>query len=289
MLKGTINYFNQHKTLGTLISYLLMIMIGIADFTSGYSLGFSVFYLLPIMIVTWICGMGQGIAISVVSMGVWIVADLSARDTFPGLFQTCWNSGVRLSFFITVTVLLSLLKDSLEREKILTRKDFLTGISNNQAFMEIVTEETRRSRRYPRPMTIVYIDCDQFKNVNDTFGHETGNRLLREVASTIQKSIRSTDKAGRLGGDEFVILLPETDNEGSRNVIKRMQDGLIRVMQHNGWNVTFSIGVATFNTAMESVSEMIIQADRLMYFAKKEGKNRAVYQTFEEKKNSSTA
>jgi len=288
VIREIVKYFDQHKTLGTLISYLLVIIIGILDIMTGYILGFSIFYLLPIVNVAWILGTAHGILISIVCTLVWLFADIAAGHADQGLFVIAWNAGVRLGFFVTVSVILAKLKDSLEREKMLARKDFLTGISNNQAFMEFVTEETRRSRRYPRPMTIVYIDCDHFKIVNDTYGHETGNRLLREVALTIQKSIRATDRAGRLGGDEFVILLPETDSEGSQNVIRRMKDGLTRMMQQNNWDVTFSIGVATFNTALESASEMIIQADRLMYAAKKEGKNRAVFQTFEDKKSQAT-
>ncbi len=264
-----------------LFSYMLIVIIGLLDTITGYVLGFSIFYLLPIVVMAWTSGPGQAILVSFVSAFVWIAADLLANHEYISLFILFWNAGIRLGFFVIVSVILSKLKMSLERERMLARKDFLTGLSNNQAFMEIVTEETRRTRRYPRPMTLVYIDCDQFKEINDTYGHETGNQVLQEVALTIQKSIRVTDKAGRLGGDEFVILLPETNSEESQIVIRRLKDGLIRAMQHNGWKVTFSLGVATFVTALDSVSEMIIQADRLMYAAKKEGKNRAVFQTYE--------
>lgn len=281
MYKKVVNFFDENKSTGILFSYLLVIIIGVLDMITGYVLGFSIFYLIPIVLTAWITGASQAILISFVSAFVWISADLLANHEYLSLFVMAWNTGIRLGFFVTVSVILSKLKMSLEREKMLARKDFLTGLSNNQAFMEIVTEETRRTRRYPRPMTLVYIDCDQFKDINDTYGHETGNHLLQEVALTIMKSIRVTDKAGRLGGDEFVILLPETNSEESQAVIRRLKDGLTRAMQHNGWKVTFSIGVATFLTALDSVSEMIIQADRLMYAAKKEGKNRAVFHTYE--------
>jgi diguanylate cyclase (GGDEF)-like protein len=120
---------------------------------------------------------------------------------------------------------------------------------------------------------LAYIDLDNFKTVNDTYGHLIGDSLLRLVADTIRNNIRTTDVLARLGGDEFVVLLPETDFEQSEIVINKVQTQLLDEMKKNNWPVTFSIGAVTFLTPPESVDEMIKKADNLMYSAKKNGKN----------------
>ncbi len=107
-----------------------------------------------------------------------------------------------------VVVILSTLKGVLEREKIFARKDFLTGIANRQAFFEFAGIEINRCRRHEYPLTVAYIDCDNFKAINDYFGHQTGDNLLMSVADILQKIIRATDIVARLGGDEFAVLLP---------------------------------------------------------------------------------
>src|SRR4030042_6961301 len=125
------------------------------------------------------------------------------------------------------------------------RKDFLTGIPNRQAFFEIAGIEINRCRRHGYPLTIAYIDCDNFKVINDRFGHQTGDNLLCSVANTLQKSIRVTDIVARLGGDEFAILLPETGYEPAEVVIRKIQKILLDFMQKNEWTIIFRFGVAS--------------------------------------------
>jgi diguanylate cyclase (GGDEF)-like protein len=122
-------------------------------------------------------------------------------------------------------------------------------------------------------MTLAYIDCDNFKAINDCFGHQTGDNLLCSVANTLQKSIRVTDIVARLGGDEFAILLPETGYEQAEVVIRKIQKILLDVMQKNRWPITFSFGVVTFHSPPNTVDEIIKRSDALMYSAKQSGKN----------------
>jgi diguanylate cyclase (GGDEF)-like protein len=109
--------------------------------------------------------------------------------------------------FLVVVVVLSSLRGAWEREKIHARTDSLTGVSNARAFFEVAAVELARARRYQRPFTIAYLDLDNFKQVNDRFGHEVGDDLLQIVARTLREGSRASDFVARMGGDEFVVLL----------------------------------------------------------------------------------
>ena len=165
------------------------------------------------------------------------------------------------------------LKEALERERGDARNDFLTQIPNRRAFYEIASTEVQRSRRYDRPLTLVYVDLDNFKAVNDSMGHETGDKLLVAVAATIQRAVRGSDTIARLGGDEFAVLLPESDKASGEVVARKLQDLLLQTMHEHNWPVTFSIGLVSYRTPPESVSEMIRKADEAMYSVKQRGKN----------------
>jgi diguanylate cyclase (GGDEF)-like protein len=165
------------------------------------------------------------------------------------------------------------LKESLVREKSAARVDFLTGIFNRRGFYEIASSESQRSRRYKRPLSLVYVDIDNFKMVNDSMGHDAGDELLIQVAAVMHSEVRGTDTVGRLGGDEFAVLLPETDQENSKVVIQKLQTQLLELMQQKNWPVTFSIGLISFQTPPESIDEMVRGADQVMYSVKLKGKN----------------
>jgi diguanylate cyclase (GGDEF)-like protein/PAS domain S-box-containing protein len=168
------------------------------------------------------------------------------------------------------------LKVALENEKNLSRVDFLTQIPNRRAFSETLQLEATRSRRYKRPLSLAYIDLDNFKQVNDQLGHETGDELLRLIAQTIVATVRSTDTVSRLGGDEFALLLPETGQDAALEVMTKLSRILLEVVQARQWPVTLSIGLVTFAKPGESVAQMVKAADDLMYSAKTQGKNRVV-------------
>ena len=165
---------------------------------------------------------------------------------------------------------------ALEREKDDARIDFLTRIHNRRALYEAALSEITRARRYHRPVTLVYIDLDNFKHVNDTLGHMIGDELLVEVAATLRSNVRTTDIVGRLGGDEFALLLPETNQDAATVVVDKVRVRLLMAMQLKNWPVTFSFGVASFASPPASVDELIKHADEAMYLAKLQGKNTVV-------------
>jgi diguanylate cyclase (GGDEF)-like protein len=138
--------------------------------------------------------------------------------------------------------------------------------------------EINRVRRYGHPFTVVCIDLDNFKTVNDCFGHSTGDILLRLVARTIQQNVRATDTVARLGGDEFAILLPETGRNVAEVIMQKVQKINLDIMRRHGWPVTLSIGVVTFMSPPSTVDEVLRLSDRLMYIAKDNGKNSIQYE-----------
>ncbi|HEY2822979.1 MAG TPA: diguanylate cyclase [Candidatus Acidoferrum sp.] len=173
------------------------------------------------------------------------------------------------------------LQAALESEKNLSRVDFLTGIPNRRMFYQALTLEGKRSRRYGRAITLIYIDVDNFKLLNDHYGHATGDELLKIIGSILEGTVRSTDMAARLGGDEFAILLPETDEANAGTIVAKLRQNLQNAIAPKGWPVTFSFGVVTFPIALDSTEEMIKRADEFMYEAKKGGKAAVVSRVVE--------
>ncbi|MDZ7706719.1 MAG: GGDEF domain-containing protein [Trueperaceae bacterium] len=159
--------------------------------------------------------------------------------------------------------------------------DNLTGLANRGWFLENLVREVERAQRYVHPLTIGYIDIDDFKAVNDTYGHQAGDRLLQRIARTLQEHVRDVDLAGRLGGDEFMLLLPETGPENARATIERLSEALRSATRDEGYPVTFSVGVLTFASPPDDPSAAIVQADELMYEVKRKGKDGFLHRVIE--------
>jgi diguanylate cyclase (GGDEF)-like protein len=255
------------------IGFLMVILVGIVDHLTGPEFFFSIFYIIPIFLVTWLTERRTGVVISIASAIAWFIADFTSGAIYTHPAAPCWNVGVGFGTFVILTFILSALKSAWEHEKELARTDSLTGTSNRRHFIELATMEINRARRYKHPFTVIHIDLDDFKIVNDRFGHTTGDALLRSVVNTIQNNVRATDIVARLGGDEFIILMPETGSGPAEIITSKIQKLNLSVMQKNGWPVTLSIGGVTFITAPATIDEMLRVSDGLMYAAKNSGKN----------------
>jgi diguanylate cyclase (GGDEF)-like protein len=167
----------------------------------------------------------------------------------------------------------SLLKSLLVKEQELARIDPLTTVPNRRAFYEALDKERVRSLRYHRPLTIAYVDLDNFKKVNDCLGHAVGDELLVQVAAGLRSNLRASDYVARLGGDEFAVLLPETDATAAELVLRKLRLRLLEEMEAHRWQVTFSIGAATFLDPPDSLDVIIRMADETMYAIKAHGKD----------------
>jgi diguanylate cyclase (GGDEF)-like protein len=247
--------------------------LGVVDFFSGFELSFAVFYLIPVAMTAWFVQKNVALITSFISALTWQFSNYLAGELHSNLFIPIWNTSTRLVFFLVVTILIFKLKKSLAHETLLARTDFLTGAANPRAFYEIAQMEINRSRRYKRKFTLVYLDVDNFKSINDTLGHHIGSDLLVKIVHIIKQNLRVTDVIVRLGGDEFAIMLPETDSAQSRSVVTKLRDKLQAEMNSEHWAVTFSIGVLTYSSPPKTIDEVIKFADQLMYEVKRNGKN----------------
>lgn len=163
--------------------------------------------------------------------------------------------------------------------------DDLTGIPNRRHFYEIAAREIERCRRYKHPFTIVFLDCDNFKVINDTLGHDAGDRVLRMMAASLKQAVRATDTVGRFGGDEFIVLLIETNTALIENIVTRIKDSLTAVMRKNNLSLTFSIGAVIFFQPPESFDDMTKRVDEAMYRVKNSGKDAIQYETYGSSQN----
>jgi diguanylate cyclase (GGDEF)-like protein len=266
------------KTVWIVLGVLLLSMVAFLDYITGTEFSFSLFYLLPIILISWAISERLGLVFAILGSCVWIAVDIWSGNSnrTSNLFAYMWNATARLGFFM-LPVFMIRLNRALQREQELARTDFLTGVLNARFFHELAQMESNRSVRYKRPFTIAFIDVDNFKSINDTFGHTTGDIVLRTIAMNIKTHLRRTDIVARVGGDEFVVLLPETNAQTAPVVISNMQRALLNEMNVNGWSITFSIGVLTLTDPRLSVDNMIGRADRLMYIVKNSGKNNIQY------------
>lgn len=176
-----------------------------------------------------------------------------------------------------VTTMLSAdTRNALSRVKLLSETDELTGIYNRRALLAILERSLNLSNRYGHPLSILMIDCDNLKDVNDTMGHQAGNVLLKQTVRAIQDQLRETDVMARYGGDEFVVLLPETLCTKSFEVAERIRHAAesklsIRQVQ---FTTTVSIGVACFPDHGKNIDVLLEKTDQAMYLSKNKGKNR---------------
>ena len=258
----------------------LIAAIGVLDYLTGYDYSFSVFYVLPIALITWIISQRLGLAASLISAVAWLIADMASRPPYTQSLIPVWNTLIRLSFFVIITLLLAALKRALQRESELSRIDYLTGAVNSRFFYTLIQMEMDRFRRYPHPFTLAYIDLDNFKTVNDQFGHAVGDQVLCSVVSSIKNSMRNTDTIARLGGDEFALLLPETNQDAASVAFTKFQNNLVELMRQNKWPITVSIGILTCEANMDSPDELLKIADELMYSVKRNGKNALKFSTY---------
>jgi diguanylate cyclase (GGDEF)-like protein/putative nucleotidyltransferase with HDIG domain len=163
------------------------------------------------------------------------------------------------------------------RLEALATTDPLTGLPNHRAMIAALDHEVERAHRYNRPFSLLFVDIDHFKTLNDTFGHSVGDDALREFASTARVALRGADILGRWGGEEFVAILPETDPDGAMDVAERLrsQTADSTLPTANGHRLTCSIGIAHFPNDAPDRGLLIERADRAMYAAKRLGRNQA--------------
>jgi diguanylate cyclase (GGDEF)-like protein len=249
-------------------------IIGWVDFASGTELRIFPLYYLPISLLAWHAGRAGAVVGAALSALAWEESNILAGLQFS--YEGVWVANtlfLGLSF-ATVGYLIASLRAGMMRERELSRTDPLTGLLNRRAFYEEAGLVLALCRRKERPVTLAYIDLDDFKVVNDTLGHQAGDDLIRRVAGLMRASTRPSDLCARFGGDEFAVLLPDADSREAEVALERVRSLLSETTAGDRRPVTGSIGAVTFITVPENLERMLSRADLTMYAAKAEGKNR---------------
>lgn len=267
----------KHSALA--IGFLSFVVVALLDATITPQVSFLLLHLLPVLFVTWFSGPRWGMFFAVAMTAFQALTGMWLGEHIDNRFY--WHLDLA-SDFLAIALLVWMqtkLRDSYERIEHLARHDGLTGIVNRKGFYEVLLHEMERKKRYGHPLTLIYFDCDNFKSVNDAYGHHVGDALLIKVAETLRMTLRRVDVPSRLGGDEFLVLLPETGVNAAKNTVMHLKQSLDGAMQSNSWPVTFSIGVATFEHPPDTIDQAIEFADLLMYDVKKTGKNNILFRT----------
>jgi diguanylate cyclase (GGDEF)-like protein len=176
---------------------------------------------------------------------------------------------------------LELLQANRKLEELATT-DPLTGIANRRKMTEQIAQELERARRFHHPLSLLMIDIDHFKRINDTYGHDVGDQAIIRTATMLTSQLRAVDLAARFGGEEFVLLMPETHIAVAVHAAERLRERAAQlvVRAESGLEVglTISIGVAAADPhgTPDSPSSLLVRADKALYRAKKEGRNRVV-------------
>ena len=172
-----------------------------------------------------------------------------------------------------------------------THVDSLTGLFNRRAFEKKIVEEFERAKRYQHPISLLILDIDNFKTINDTYGHHGGDTALVKISETLRAKTRRSDFPSRYGGEEFVLILPETDQESALQVANKVQDEIRSCVfgsNNKHFSLTVSIGISsTSNREYSDWNQMLNAADQALYVAKNNGKDRAETYWPEKTNNSS--
>ncbi len=270
---GFLNASPKNSWLLAIIAVAMLGCIGLIHYLLRPQFTLSLTYLIPIGFASWYIGTRYGLFLSVLSVAAWIFVEIASSQPYSPFMTYCPYAVARLSFCVGVTLLLGRFKTALRAEQALSRVDYLTGAVNWRSFYESASMEIERCNRYGCSFTIAYIDIDNFKDLNDRFGHTVGDNVLQAIANTVKINIRKVDVVARLGGDEFVVLFPETADKAASTAIQKIRNALLQNKYLNKFSVTFSIGILICKECPPSVDRTITLADSLMYSAKKRGKN----------------
>ena len=260
------------------IGAAMLILAGIAwlDSYSGPEVQLFVFYLLPILYVTSQIGQRMGIVMCVICVASSVAVGWhDGADVGPAKAMT---AAARLLVSVLVVVGWGRLHKMGQALAELSLTDPLTGLQNRRGCLLRGEAELTRMRRSGECLSLMYIDLDNFKAVNDIQGHKAGDRLLRVTAEVLLQSIRESDAAARMGGDEFVLILPGANSWGGRSLGETIRRGLCQAYRNEGVDASASVGVATFYEAPATFEEALHDADQVMYRTKRANKGEVLQQ-----------
>lgn len=249
----------------TAVGLALVTLVGVFDFATGYELSFSIFYLIPIVLVSWCLGSKAGHRISWLSAFVWLLADWSSGHPYSYPWIPIWNMLVRLGFFLIVASILPELKIRLEKESELARRDELTGLPNTRSFYETAENEIRVAAEQGTPLSLAFVEADGLKWINERYGRLAGDQMVCAVAEAIQERVSAPKLVARAAGSLFAILLPDKGAAVAQATLRDLQKSL-RDETNRKYKRPMNFGIAgcTFLAAPNNVGALMQEADSLM-------------------------
>jgi diguanylate cyclase (GGDEF)-like protein len=260
-----------------LLASLALLVIAALDYLSGVELMMSPFYAIPCLLMDWrigrVAALMYGLGASYVQ---WLVGTFGGHPYSNELYFY-WDLILNLLFYGALIWIVAKLRFALEMERVLSRGDFLTRVANRKLLHEIVDSEIQRCRRHGHVLTLISVDCDNFKAFNEKYGHSVGDLLLQAVADTLKRTFRGSDRIARSGDDEFTVVLPEMPPEHAVAVLGKLRAQLATLTLLRGWPVTFSIAGSVFVKPDATLDEVMGRHGKVMAQAKAEGRDREVH------------
>ena len=254
-------------------SVVLLGAIGLIDFLIGPGISLSFLYMPSLFLLAWKVP-------PLALLGVTFLLGLGERYLFgqkgPTSAATAWNVFAQFATYTVFVYCVHYMRILVEHEHRTARHDFLTGLGNVRLWNELAHAELERHRRTEEPFAVVYVDCDDFKDVNDRYGHRRGDDLLVAIAAALRSVTRVSDIVCRLGGDEFVVFIPGCDLDGAQKVGKKLSETIEKVSAEVGLPVTGSLGGVVFTETTSTVDAILRHADQAMYEAKALGRGKMI-------------
>ena len=265
---------NNSPTMTIVLCIMVVAVTALDEFT-GYDIKATPIYILVALYIMWKGTSKLHIGLVGTMTIIWTAIEFhDAPSEHIDNNVTLINMSMNILTIIVVSVSM-LAFHRAAKMALSANKDPLTEIFSRRYIYDIMPVIIGDLKRHGRSMAIMFIDCDNFKMVNDEYGHAAGDAVLRAVASTIMETIRIEDIPVRLGGDEFIVIFREVSGSTLCQVVQRCVEALNREMANREWPVTFSIGLAEFDLPPDNIGDAINYCDQLMYRAKREGKKQS--------------
>lgn len=255
------------KLLVILASVVFISVVGYLDFNIGNYATLYLLYLLPIILVSYNYGFGSGIFITLFASAIWILVDLEVESYYYSSFRVIDFSS-RTIIISIISALVSNYKKANNELKAIAYTDQKTGAYNYRAFLELSEKEMAIAKRENLSCSLAYFDMNKFKQVNDSFGHSTGDLVLKKFSEIAISTIRSSDIFCRIGGDEFILLFISRNETTPDIIIDRIKNAFDSSMVEMNLSVTVSVGLTKIEDFSKDMEFYIQQADKEMYINK---------------------
>lgn len=262
------------KPLAALGVALGIVAVGAVDAATGIDVRVGSLYFVPLALAGWRLGRRGAVLAGLWAVTAWMAAQYvgGAHHWSPWIWGA--NLVTQTAAFVTVGMLVALLAERLEAEASLGRRDVLTDLPNRRALVEEAAVVLPLCRRHHHPVSLAFLDLDNFKQVNDRLGHDRGDDVLRAFAAVLASTPRASDVAARLGGDEFVLLMPQTRRDEALALVQRIRSRFAADARVAQTGVTVSVGLLTEDPATSALDDLLRHADAGLYDGKLGGKDR---------------